>query len=87
LVLHQGASLDWRTGLGRPTRLTKSQQHLAALVLAGSEAAGSRTGCWNCAVIQDLFQHECRVLYSVHYVAALLRTLGCSYQKARCAVA
>src|SRR5215212_2880144 len=83
-VLHQGASLVYRTPPGRPARLTKSQkQRLYALVSAGPEAAGYPTGCWNSAVIQDLIQREFGVLYSVHYVAELLGNLGFSYQKAR----
>ena len=83
-VLHQGASLVYRTPPGRPARLTKAQkQRLSALISAGPEAAGYPTGCWNSAVIQDLLQREFGVLYNVHYVAELLRNLGCSYQKAR----
>jgi transposase len=78
------ASLVYRTAPGRPAKLTKPQkQRLCALVAAGPEAAGYPTGCWNSAVIQDLIQREFGVLYNVHYVAALLKNLGFSYQKAR----
>ena len=80
----QFASLVYRTSPGRPPRLAKAQkQRLYALVLAGPEAAGYATGCWNSAVIQDLIQREFGVLYSVQYVAELLHNLGFSYQKAR----
>jgi transposase len=80
----QFASLTYRTSPGRPARLTKAQkQRLARLVEAGPEAAGYATGCWNSAIIQDLIQREFGVLYSVAYVAELLKNLGFSYQKAR----
>ncbi len=83
-LARQFASLVYRTSPGRPARLTKAQkQRLAALVEAGPEAAGYPTGCWNSAIIQDLIQREFGVLYSVQYVAALLRNLGFSYQQAR----
>ncbi len=78
------ASLVYRRSPGRPAKLTPSQkQRLRALVLAGPEAAGYPTGCWNSALVQDLIQREFGVLYSVPYVAELLRNLGFSYQKAR----
>lgn len=56
---------------------------MATLVLARPEAAGYASGCWNSAMIQDLIQREFGLLYSVPYVAELLRNLGFSYQKAR----
>jgi hypothetical protein len=56
---------------------------LKDLVLAGPQAAGYDTGCWNSAVIQDLIQREFGRTYAVHYLSELLRTLGFSYQKAR----
>jgi transposase len=78
------ASLRYRTSPGRPAKLTPSQkQRLCALITAGPEAAGYRTGCWNSALLQGLIQREFGVLYTVHYVAELLRNLGFSYQKAR----
>jgi transposase len=80
----QFASLVYRTSPGRPAKLTPTQrQRLHALVSAGPEAAGYATGCWNSALIQDLIAREFGVLYSVPYVAALLKNLGFSYQKAR----
>jgi transposase len=78
------ASLRYHTSPGRPAKLTPTQKRrLCALIEAGPEAAGYRTGCWNSAVIQGLIQREFGVLYNVHYVAELLRNLGFSYQKAR----
>jgi transposase len=83
-LAEQFASLACRTSPGRPARLTPTQkQRLRALVAAGPEAAGYATGCWNSAVVQDLIRREFGVLYSVQYVAELLRNLGFSYQKAR----
>jgi len=78
------ASLHYRTAPGRPAKLTPTQkQRLRALIAAGPEAAGYRTGCWNCALVQGLIQREFGVLYNPHYLAELLRNLGFSYQKAR----
>jgi transposase len=78
------ASLVYRTSPGRPAKLTKTQKgQLHAFVVAGPEAAGYATGCWNSAIVQDLIEREFGVLYSVPYVAELLRNLGFTYQKAR----
>jgi transposase len=83
-LAERGASLAYRTSPGRPPRLTPTQkQRLRALVAAGPEAAGYATGCWNSAIVQDLIGREFGVLYSVQYVAELLKNLGFSYQKAR----
>ena len=83
-MAHRLTSLAYRHSPGRPAKLTPTQrQRLHALVSAGPEAAGYATGCWNSAVVQDLIQREFGVLYSVPYVAELLRNLGFSYQKAR----
>ena len=78
------ASLRYGKAPGRPAKLTPTQKRqLRALIDAGPEAAGYRTGCWTSAMIQGLIQREFGVLYNVHYVAELLRNLGFSYQKAR----
>ncbi|GAC1355165.1 MAG: IS630-like element ISDra3 family transposase [Candidatus Dormibacteria bacterium] len=83
-LAEQFASLVYRTSPGRPAKLTPRQkQRLRALVVAGPEAAGYASGCWNSAVVQELIQREFGVLYSVPYVAELLKNLGFSYQKAR----
>ena len=83
-VLHGEASLRYRSGPGRPAKLTPSQkQRLRELITAGPEAAGYATGGWTSSLVQKLIQREFRVLYNVHYVAELLRNLGFSYQKAR----
>ena len=83
-LLKRWASLCPRTASGRPAKLTVAhKQRLAALLDAGPEAAGYDTGCWNAALIQDLVWREFGRLYNVHYLSALLRQLGFSYQKAR----
>lgn len=77
-------SLHSRTSPGRPAKLTPGQkQRLRELLVAGPEAAGYPTGCWNSALVQALIQREFNRVYSVHYLSELLRNLGFSYQKAR----
>ena len=83
-VVDRWASLQRRTSPGRPPRLTPSQKaRLKEVITAGPEAAGYPTGCWNSALVQDWIEREFGVLYSVKYVAELLRNLGLTYQKAR----
>ena len=83
-ILNRFDSLQYRTSPGRPAKLSKTQkQRLSALITAGPEEAGYATGCWNCALIQDLILREFKVLYDVFYLSELLHTLGFSYQKAR----
>lgn len=78
------ASLLCRKPAGRPAKLRPTQkQHLRALIAAGPEAAGYRTGCWHSALIQTVIYREFGVLYHSHYVSELLRNLGFAYQKAR----
>jgi transposase len=77
-----GLRVQWRGG--RPPKLTATQrERLAALIDAGPEAAGFPTGCWHALLIQQVIQREFGVSYNVHYLAALLHTLGFSFQKAR----
>lgn len=62
---------------GRPTKLTSTQrQRLKELIVAGPEAAGYATGCWNAAVLQDLIQREFGQTYHVRYISVLLGNLG-----------
>jgi transposase len=83
-LVDRWASLRRRTSPGRPPKLTATQQQrLKEVITAGPEAAGYPTGCWNAALVQDLIEREFAVLYSVKYVAELLRNLGLTYQKAR----
>jgi transposase len=83
-VLRRWDSLLRGSSPGRPPKLTANQRaKLKQLILAGPEAAGYATGCWNSALIQDLIQREFGRTYNVHYLSELLRSLGLSYQKAR----
>jgi transposase len=83
-LLKRWASLCPRTAPGRPPKLSAAQkQRLGTLLDAGPDAAGYDTGCWNGALIQDLIWREFGRMYNVHYLSALLRQMGFSYQKAR----
>jgi transposase len=83
-LVDRWASLCPRRSPGRPPKLTSSQKaRLKEVITAGPEAAGYPTGCWNSALVQDWIEQEFGVLYSVKYVADLLRNLGLTYQKAR----
>src|SRR4051794_9221871 len=78
------ASLVYRTSPGRPPKLTPAQKaRLRDLLLAGPEAAGYPTGAWNTPLIADLIRREWGLEFNVHYLSALLASLGFSYQKAR----
>ncbi len=89
LWLHQvlaqgvdGLRVHWRGG--RPPKLTPTQRRrLAEIVQAGPEAAGFPTGCWHALLLQQVIAREFQVTYNVQYVAALLHSLGFSFQKAR----
>lgn len=77
-------SLTRGSSPGRPPKLSATQRtRLKQLVVAGPEAAGYATGCWNSALIQDLIMREFSRSYNVHYISELMRNLGFSYQKAR----
>jgi len=77
-----GLVVQWRGG--RPSKLTPTQQaRLKEVVTAGPQAAGFPTGCWNALLLQVVIDREFNQTYNVHYVAALLRNLGFSFQKAR----
>lgn len=68
---------------GRPPKLSKSQKReLDALITEGPQAAGFPGGCWRSPMIQSLIEERFGVLYSVHYIAQLLKNRGFSYQKA-----
>jgi transposase len=68
---------------GRPSKLTKAQQHeLAKLIDAGPVQAGFTSACWRSPMIQPLIYERFGVFYNVFYIAQLLQNLGFSYQKA-----
>jgi transposase len=69
---------------GRASKLSKNQKkRLCEWIKAGPQAAGYMSGCWSGLLVQDLIWREFGVLYNAHYVCALLKSLGFSYQKAR----
>lgn len=83
-LVERWASLLRGKSSGRPPKLKPSQlARLKALVIAGPEAAGYETGCWNAALVQALIEREFGKLFHVNYISTLLKNLGFSYQKAR----
>lgn len=83
-LLDRFASLGYRPGAGRKGRLTKRQKRrLATLLKRGPLVYGLTTGCWSSVLIQQLILKEFGVLYNRHYVCALVKNLGFSYQKAK----
>ena len=77
-----GLRVRWRGG--RPCTLTPTQKRrLCEVVTAGPQAAGFPTGCWNAVLVQEVLHREFGCTYHIHYVAALLKNLGFSFQKAR----
>jgi transposase len=69
---------------GRPSSLTRDQKEiLKDIIDAGPEKYGFSVACWNSAMIKEVIQKEFKVSYNRHYVCALLRNLGYSYQKGK----
>jgi transposase len=83
-LLHGMASLVYRHGGGRPSKLTpKQKKRLVELLEAGPLVVGFETACWNSVLLRVLIWREFGVLYNRHYVCTLLHNLGFSFQKAR----
>lgn len=77
-------SLGYRARPGRKEKLTQTQKRrLRKLIEEGPLAYGLTCGCWSSLLIQQLILKEFGVLYNRHYVCALLKNLGFSYQKAK----
>jgi transposase len=75
--------LRFRKSPGRPPKLTKAQRRELGRVLdAGPAKAGLVGNCWRSPMMQRLIEQCFGVLYSVHYLSQLLKSLGFSYQKA-----
>jgi len=69
---------------GRPSNLTKAQKReLAKIIDDGPEKAGFIGNCWRSPMVQELIRERFGVLYSVYYIAELLKNMGFSYQKAK----
>ena len=83
-LLHGLQGLASKKSPGRPSKLTKSQKkELAKLIDDGPGKSGFIGNCWRSPMIQALIQEKFNVLYSVHYISALLKNMGFSYQKAK----
>jgi len=83
-LLHGARGLQSKRSPGRAPKLTQAQRRkLCQLIDAGPASAGLSGNCWRSPMLQYLIQEHFGVLYSVHYLSALLRSLGYSYQKAR----
>jgi transposase len=77
-------SLNIIKSKGRPAKLTKKQRgELEDIIEAGPEKAGYPGQCWRSPMIQDLIFRKYGVLYSVFYIAELLKNIGFSFQKAK----
>ncbi len=77
-------SLRRRKSPGCPPKLTKTQKRrLSEMLDAGPVECGYPGACWRSPMIQDLILREFGKLYSVKYIAELLKNMGFSYQKAK----
>jgi len=77
-------SLAYGARPGRKAKLTKTQKRqFKKLMEEGPLAYGLTCGCWSSLLVQQLILKEFGVLYNRHYVCALLKDLGFSYQKAK----
>lgn len=84
LVLNGVEGLKSMKSTGRPSRLTGIQRkELDKLISEGPGKAGFPGACWRSPMIQKLIHERFGVLYSVHYIPQLLKTIGFSYQKAK----
>ena len=73
-----------RKSSGRPPKLTKTQKkELERIITEGPSKAGFPGACWRSPMIQTLIYDKFGVLYSVNYIAQLLKNMGFSYQKAK----
>jgi transposase len=83
-LLHGARGLQSKHSPGRPPKLTKAQRRkLCQLIDEGPAKAGLTGNCWRSPMIQHLIQEHFGVFYCVHYLSALLRSMGYSYRKAR----
>ena len=76
-------SLYYQHGGGRPCRLNLAQKkQLHEYLDAGPQAVGFETACWSSLIVAELIENKFGVKYHRHYVIALLRSWGYSFQKA-----
>ena len=76
-VLEGPEGLVARKSSGRPPKLRKAQKReLDELITARRPQAAEFPGdCWRSPMIQSLIEEGFGVLYSVHYIAQLLKNL------------
>jgi len=83
-ILNGVDSLYCRYGGGRRSKLDLAQKkQLTVWLDAGPQAAGFATACWSSLLVQELIERQFGVKYARHYVIALLKALGYSFQKAQ----
>jgi transposase len=83
-LLYSLRGLTSKKSPGRPSNLTNAQKReLGKLIDDGPEKAGFIGNCWRSPMVQELIHERFSVLYSVHYIAELLKNMGFSYQKAK----
>ncbi len=69
---------------GRPPKLTSAQKReLGKSMDEGPAKAGFIGNCWRSPMVQELIHERFGVVYSVYYIAELLKNMGFSYQKAK----
>ena len=67
---------------GRPPRLDiRGKRKLERELMGGAQRAGYPTDLWTCPRIADLLRQKFRVVYHVHHIPRLLRSLGWTPQK------
>ena len=83
-MIHGVNSLSYKKPPGRPAQLSQSQKReLKQILEASPQEAGYAAACWTSLMIQAVISKRFKVVYSRHYVCALLGQLGFSYQKAK----
>lgn len=84
LILKGPEGLISKKKPGRPSKLTKKQKkELSKIIDKGPTAVGFPGACWRSPMIQELIFKKYNVLYSVFYIAQLLKNMGFSFQKAK----
>jgi transposase len=83
-LLYGLRGLTSKKSSGRPSKLTDTQKwELAKLVDEGPQKAGFIGNCWRSPMVQELIHERFGVVYSVYYIAELLKNMGFRYQKAK----
>lgn len=84
VIVNRWGRLTHSKSFGCPPKLSlRQRKRVKALLIAGPEAAGSATGCWNAGLVQALIAREVGKSLHVNDVSTCVNNLGWSYQKAR----